>query len=48
MSCKKLKIIAKEHNEPLQNDYMRHMAQYSPGQLGFLDETSKNDKTPGQ
>jgi hypothetical protein len=27
---------------------MRHMAQYSPGQLGFLDETSKNDKTPGQ
>jgi transposase len=48
MSRKKLKIIAKEHNEPLRNDYMRHMAMYSPEQLGFLDETSKNDKTPGR
>ncbi|KAF8227825.1 hypothetical protein L208DRAFT_1294756 [Tricholoma matsutake] len=50
MSCKKLKIIAKECNEPLQNDYMGHMAMYSPEQLGFLDETStsKNDKTPGR
>ena len=47
MSCKKLKIIAKERNEPLHNDYMWHMAQYSPEQLGFLDETSKNDKTSG-
>lgn len=41
-------IIAKERNEPLRNDYMRRMAQYSPEQLGFLDETSKNDKTPGR
>jgi len=48
MSRKKLKIIAKERNEPLRNDYMRHMARYSPEQLGFLDETSKNDKTPGR
>jgi transposase len=47
MSHKKLKIIAKERNEPLCNDYMRHMAQYSPEQLRFLDETSKNDKTSG-
>ena len=47
MSCKKLKIIAKGCNEPLQNDYMQHMAMYSPEQLGFLDKTSKNDKTPG-
>jgi hypothetical protein len=48
MSHKKLKIIAKERNEPLRNDYMRRMAKYSPEQLGFLDETSKNDKTPGR
>jgi hypothetical protein len=47
MSRKKLKIIAKERNEPLHNDYMQHMAQYSSEQLGFLDKTSKNDKTPG-
>lgn len=45
MSYKKLKVIAKERNEPLRNDYMRSMAQYTPEQLGFLDETSKNDKT---
>jgi len=48
MSHKKLKIIAKERNELLQNDYMWCMAKYSPEQLGFLDETSKNNKTPGQ
>lgn len=45
MSYKKLKVIAKERNEPLRNDYMRTMAQYTPEQLGFLDETSKNEKT---
>ena len=48
MSHKKLQIIAKERNEPLRNDYMRQMAQYSPDQLGFIDETSKNDKTPSR
>jgi hypothetical protein len=48
MSHKKLKIIAKERNKPLQHDCMWHMEQYSPKQLGFLDETSKNDKAPGQ
>lgn len=48
MSHKKLQVIAKERNEPLRNDFMRQMAQYSPDQLGFIDETSKNDKTSGR
>jgi transposase len=48
MSLKKLKVIAKERNEPLQHDYMQRMAHYTPEQLGFLDETSKNDKMPAQ
>ena len=34
-------------NKPLWNDYMWCMVQYSLEQLGFLYETSKNDKTPG-
>lgn len=27
---------------------MRQMAEYKPDQLGFLDETSKNEKTPAR
>jgi len=45
VSTKKLKKIALECNENLQADYMRHMARYSPEQLGFLDEVSKDERT---
>lgn len=48
MSTKKLKVIALERNEPLRNNFMRAMAEYQPHQLGFLDETSKNEKTPAR
>ena len=45
VSTKKLKKIALECNENLRADYMRHMARYSPEQLGFLDEVSKDERT---
>jgi len=44
-SWKKLKIIALERNEDGQNAFIQHMAQYDPDELGFIDETSKNEKT---
>lgn len=45
VSTKKLKKIALERNENLRADHIRHMAQYSPEQLGFLDEISKDERT---
>jgi len=42
VSRKKLKRIAAERNEDAWNDYIGHMAQYDPDELGFIDETSKN------
>jgi hypothetical protein len=48
MSTKILKEIAEERSEPSHLDYMRDIAQYPAHYLGFLDETSKNDKTPGR
>lgn len=45
VSTKKLKKIALERNENLRADYMRHMARYSPEQLAFLDEVSKDERT---
>jgi len=45
MSHKKLKWIAIEHNEPWQADFVCRMAQYKPEELGFLDETSKDEWT---
>lgn len=44
-SRKKLKKTAAERNEEGRNDFIRRMAQYDPQELGFIDETSKNDKT---
>ena len=44
-SLKKLKKIASERKEEGRHDFMDRMAQYSPEELGFIDETSKNDKT---
>ena len=45
VSTKKLKKIASERNENLRADFIQHMAQYSPEQLGFLDEVSKDERT---
>ena len=48
VSLKKLKSIAKERNEPRRADFIRRMAQYTPEEIGFLDETSKDEKTLGR
>ncbi|KAJ7694066.1 hypothetical protein B0H17DRAFT_1178656 [Mycena rosella] len=48
MSTKKLKVIAMERSEPTRMNYIREAAEYPPEYLGFLDETSKNDKTPAR
>jgi transposase len=48
VSCKKLKRIAKERNEGRRADFIGRMAQYSPEELGFLDETSKDERTVGR
>ena len=48
VSLKKLKKIASERKEYVRNDYIERMAQYVPDELGFIDETSKNDKTPAR
>jgi len=45
VSTKKLKKIALERNENLRADYIRHMSRYSPEQLGFLDEVSKDERS---
>jgi transposase len=44
-SLKKLKKIATERKEDFRNEYIECMAQYDANELGFIDETSKNDKT---
>jgi hypothetical protein len=46
MSTKILSDIAEERCEPSRQDYSREISQYPADYLGFLDETSKNDKTP--
>jgi transposase len=45
ISTKKLKKIASERNENLRADFIQRMAQYTPEQLGFLDEVSKDERT---
>jgi transposase len=45
MSRKKMKRIAAERNERVRMDFVRRMAEYPADYLGFLDETSKNDRT---
>ena len=45
ISNKKIKKIASERKENLRADYIAQMAQYSPEQLGFLDEVSKDERT---
>jgi len=45
ISLKKLWIIAKEHDEDLQADFIWQMGQYSAKELGFLNEFSKDERT---
>ena len=45
VSLKKLKKLASERNEEGRNAFINCMAKYEPEELGFLDETSKNEKT---
>jgi hypothetical protein len=46
VSYKKLKKVVKERNENLCADFIARMAKYSPEELGFIDETSKDKRTP--
>ncbi|KAJ3536464.1 hypothetical protein NMY22_g6034 [Coprinellus aureogranulatus] len=48
MSRKKLKKIASERNNLLRADFVGRMAAYSPEELCFLDETSKDKRTVGR
>jgi len=48
VSYKKLRRVAKERNELLRAEFVAHMAQYQPEEIGFLDETSKDECTPGR
>ncbi|KAF7969547.1 hypothetical protein HWV62_26949 [Athelia sp. TMB] len=48
MSTKKLTRIAIERNENRRAEFIGHMAQYSPEQLGFMDEVSKDERTTGR
>jgi transposase len=48
VSHKKLKRIAAERNENQRADFIRRMAQYSPDELGFLDEMSKDERSVGR
>ncbi|KAG1838897.1 hypothetical protein DFJ58DRAFT_718646 [Suillus subalutaceus] len=45
ISLKKLRKIAKECNEDVHADFKRRVAQYTPDQLLFIDETSKDEHT---
>jgi hypothetical protein len=47
VSQTKLQRIAIEHNEDQRADFIRQMAQYSPEELGFIDEVSKDERTLG-
>ena len=45
VSRKKLRRIAIERNELRRADYVHRMSHYPPEYLGFLDETSKDERT---
>jgi transposase len=48
VSHKKLKRIALERNEQYRADFICRMAKYSPDEVGFLDEMSKDERTIGR
>jgi hypothetical protein len=46
VSHKKLKKVAVERNEKLRAHFIGNISQYEAGELGFLDEFSKDERTP--
>jgi len=48
VSRKKLKRIALERDEERRADYIARMARYSPEEVGFLDEMSKDVRSVGR
>ncbi|OAX41969.1 hypothetical protein K503DRAFT_767209 [Rhizopogon vinicolor AM-OR11-026] len=48
LSHKKLKWITKERNETLRAEFIARMTQYDLSELGFIDETLKDEWTPGR
>ena len=48
ISRKKLQKIAAEQNKGAHADFMLWMSQYAPDELGFIDETSKDERTIGR
>ena len=46
ISHKKLKEVTAERNERLRADFIGWMTKYDPWELGFLDEMSKDERTP--
>ena len=48
ITCKRLKCIASKRCESRRAAFVAHMSQYEPEELGFIDETSKDERTVGQ
>ena len=48
VSQKRLQRIALERNEALHADFNSRMAQFSPEELGFIDDVSKDERTVGR
>jgi transposase len=48
ISRKKLQKIAEERDEERRADFIARMAQYSPEEIGFIDETSKDCRSIGR
>jgi hypothetical protein len=46
VSCKKLKKVAVERNEKLRAGFIGNILQYEAGELEFLDEFLKDERTP--
>ena len=48
VSRKRLQRVALERNEGLRANFISRMAQFSPEELGFIDEVSKDEHTVGR
>jgi len=45
VSLKKLERVAKERNDEIRAEFIGRMAQYGPEEIGFIDESSKDERT---
>ena len=48
VSRKKLQRVAKERDEDQRADFIARMARYSPEELGFIDEVSRDERVVGR